>query len=160
MYLINVVGPFALIAVLIIIVVGVCLRQRRNHVLEELIKHGQVASVAAFRGTLAVAESRPDFFLRLCKDADGRRLQFQYRWLTGVGRQAVFDEVTFDCSRRSIEFTRNKKPTITSFSEFSAIRMREIAGKHASIWHVELVPYRGRRLLFLNSERGDRQTRF
>jgi hypothetical protein len=160
MNLINVVGPFALIAVIIFVVVGIYFRQGRNHVLEELIKQDQVASIATFRGTLAVEESRAGSFLRLRKDSDGRRLQFQYRWFIGVGRQAIFDEVVFDGLRRYVELTESKKHAFASFSEFSAIRMREVAGKHVSIWHVELVPNKATPLLFLTSERGDRQTSF
>lgn len=160
MNVVDVVGPFALIAGLLACLVAVYMRQGRNQVLEEIVQHGKIAPIESFRGTLAVEEDHPNFLLRLRKNSEGRRLQFLYRWVIGVGPQAVFDEVTFDGSRRSVEFNRKNKHRHEPFSEFSAVRMRETAEKHVSVWHVELVSIRGPRLLFLSSEREDRQTGF
>ena len=160
MNLFDVVGPFVLIAVLLGFLVAIYVRQGRNHVLEAMVEHGKISPIDSFRGTLAVEENRPNFFLRLRKNSEQQRLQFLYRWVIGVGRQAVFDEVTFDGTQRSVELTRKNKHRNVPFSEFSAVRMRETAGKYVSVWHVELVPLHGPRLLFLSSEREDRQTGF
>jgi hypothetical protein len=160
MNLVDVVAPFAILAVLIVAVVGIYLRQGRNEVLERLIEHGRGGSVAAFRGTLAVDESQPGIFLRLGKSPEAGGLQFQYRWLIGVGRQAIFDEVIFDGPRRQVELKKKNKHTTASFSEFSALRMRETAGKHASLWHVELLPHKGSAIPFVTSNRSDRQASF
>lgn len=62
----DIVVPFAVIAVLLIAVVAVLLRQGRNRVLEDLVANGDVGSTAGFRGTLAIRENRPGF-LRLAK---------------------------------------------------------------------------------------------
>jgi hypothetical protein len=161
MNLIDVLGPFVILVVMIAAVAGIYLRQGRNRALERLILQREGGSIAAFRGTLAVEESRPGF-PRLCKStAQARSLQFQYRWLVGNGRQAVFDEVTFDASRRLVELKRKDKHNSAPFSEFLAIRMREVSGKHAiSIWHVELVPRKGAATPFVTSDRGYRETSF
>jgi hypothetical protein len=160
MNLVNVVGPFALIAVILSCLVAVYMRQGRNQVLEEIVEHGKIGPVDSFRGTLAVEETRPNFLLRLRKNSEEQRLQFLYRWVIGVGRQAAFDEVTFDASQRSVELTRKNKHRNMPFSEFSAVRMRETAGRYASVWHVELVSLHRPRLLLLSSERENRQTGF
>jgi hypothetical protein len=160
MNLVDVVAPFAILAVLIIAVVGIYLRQGRNQILERFVEQGRGGSVAAFRGTLVVDETQPGIFLRLCKSTETGSLQFQYRWLVGVGRQAIFDEVTFDGPRRQVELKKRNKNTIASFSEFSALRMRETAGKHASLWHVELVPHKGSAIPFVTSNRSERQASF
>jgi hypothetical protein len=160
MNLVDVVGPFALIGVILGFLVAIYVRQGRNHVLEEMVEQGKISPIDSFRGTLGVEENRPNFLLRLRKNSEEQRLQFLYRWVIGVGRQASFDEVTFDGSRRSVELTRKNKHSNVPFSEFSAVRMREAAGRYVSVWHVELVSVKGRRLLFLSSAREDRQTGF
>lgn len=76
----DIVAPFAVIAVLLIAAVAELLRQGRNRVLEDLVANGNVGSAASFRGTLAIQENRPGF-LRLSKDSKARRLQFLYRWI-------------------------------------------------------------------------------
>jgi hypothetical protein len=110
---------------------------------------------------LTVEESGPSF-LRLCQSTtEARNLQFQYRWLVGKGRQALFDEVIFDASRRLVDLKRKGKSNSASFSEFAAIRMREVSGKHGiSIWHVELIPRKGTAIPFVTSDRGYRETSF
>jgi len=110
--------------------------------------------------TLGVEENRPNFFLRLVKNSKEQRLQFLYCWVIGKGRQANFDEVTFDASRRSVELARKNKRSDMPFSEFSAVRMREDARRYVSVWHVELVSSKGPRLLFLSSDCEERQTGF
>ena len=161
MNLIDVLGPFVVLMVIIFAVVGIYLRQGRNHVLEGMIVQREGGSLAAFRGTLVVEESGPGF-LRLRKStAQARSLQFQYRWLVGIGRQAIFDEVTFDATRRLVELRKSDKLKSAPFSEFSAVRVREVSGKHAiSIWHVELVPMKGTTIPFVTSDRGYRETSF
>jgi len=163
----DVVVPFAATAALLISVVVIYLRQGRNSILEDRIEKGEVGPITSFRGTLAVQESRPGFYLRLGKHPKGRRLQFLYRWVVGMGPQAMLDEVKLDASRRPVEVLRGNKQKSMPFAEFSAIRMREAAvpiGFSAlmkgSVWHVELIPVKGSRLLFLSSEREDRQRAF
>jgi hypothetical protein len=161
MNVIDVFGPFVVLVVIIFVVVVVYLRQGRNHVLEKMIAQREGGALAAFRGTLSVEESRPSF-LRLCKStAEARNLQFQYRWLVGKGRQAIFDEVTFDAPRHLVELKRKGKSNSASFSEFAAVRMREVSGKYGiSIWHVELIPRKGTAIPFVTSDRGYRETSF
>lgn len=160
MNVVDVVGPFALIAVILGFLVAIYLRQGRNHVLEEIVEHGKISPIDSFRGTLAVEENRPNLFLCLRKNSEEQHLQFLYRWVIGVGHQASFDEVTFDGSRQSIELRRKSKYSNVPFSQFSAVRMRETAGRYVSVWHVELVPVKGSHLLLLSSEREERQTGF
>jgi hypothetical protein len=160
----DVIVPFAAIAVLLFTVIVTYLRQSRNRVLEEIVERGELGSMATFRGTLAVQENRSGF-LRLTKDSKGQRLQFLYRWIIGLGRQAVVDEVTFDASLQSVELSRNNEKKSVAFSDFSAIRMREAAASHrirtqVSLWHVELIRVKGSGLLILSSERGNRQRAF
>jgi hypothetical protein len=152
--------PFVIIAFIITVTIGIYLRGGRNQVLEALVERGQVGSLLIFRGTLVVAEHRPRFFLKLRKDADAVRLQFQYRWITGVGPQAIFDEVTFDASKLSLELKRKDKITTALFSEFSAVRMRENSGKQGSLWHLELIRLQSAPLLLLSSDREERQAGF
>jgi hypothetical protein len=109
MNLIDVLGPFVVLMVVIFAVVGIYLRQGRNHVLEKMIAQREGGSLAAFRGTLVVEESGPRL-LRLRKStAQAQCLQFRYRWLVGIGRQAILDEVTFDASRRLVELRKSDK---------------------------------------------------
>lgn len=73
------------------------IRERRNGALENILARSEFGSPDTFRGTLAIAEHQPRTYLRLSKStAATGRLQFYYRWVAGKGRQAVFDEVTFD----------------------------------------------------------------
>jgi hypothetical protein len=160
MNLVDILGPFVLIALVLGLLVAVYIRQGRNHVLEEMVEHGEIGPIESFRGTLAVEENRPNFFLRLVKNSKEQRLQFLYRWVIGKGRQANFDEVTFDGSRRSVELARKNKRSDMPFSEFSAVRMREDARRYVSVWHVELISAKGPRLLFLSSDCEERQTGF
>lgn len=163
----DVVVPFASIAILVIGVIAIYFRQGRNRTLEHMIEGGGFGPITNFRGTLAVQESRPGVFLRLNKNSKGRRLQFFYRWVIGMGPQATADEVTFDASRQSVDLIRGVKKSHRPFVEFSAVRMREDAVSmrrgivmNGSLWHVELVPATGSRLLFLSSEVGNRQRVF
>jgi hypothetical protein len=114
-----------------------------------------------FRGTLVIEEYRPGSFLRLSKrTAEAQRLQLWYRWF-GIGRQAIFDEVVLDHSRRVVELKRKDKCTTAAFSDFSAIRMREVGGgRGGSLWHIELVPDTGAPRPFISSEQGDRRATF
>ena len=126
------------------------------------------ANIDDKRGTLAVRESRPGSFLRLSKDSKGGRLQFFYRWIIGVGRQATVDEVTLDAGRQSVELIKNNKQKSLPFADFAAVGMREFSaigglvggGGHTSVWHLELVPVKGSRLLLLTSESDHRQKSF
>jgi hypothetical protein len=157
------VGGLVAIAVIIVVALLWYVREGRNAALENLLLQSEFGPPEAFLGTLAVAEHQPGLSIRLCKSTrEARLLQFLYRWLVGVGRQAIFDEVTFDGSRRLVELKRKNKHTTAAFSEFLAIRMREIAGKRGStLWHVELVPLRGRAIPFVTSKmRADRKTSF
>jgi len=152
--------PLAVIAIYLSIAIPAYRRQGRNAVLEGMIGCGEVAPLVAYRGTLAITEHLPGSFLRLRKDSDAGRLQFKYRWITGVGPQAIFDEIIFDNSQRAVGLVRNGQRTSRAFAEFSAIRLRESSGEHGSIWHLELIPQRGKSLLFLTAERQERRTGF
>jgi hypothetical protein len=152
--------PLAVIAIYLSSAIPAYRRQGRNAVLEGMIGCGEVAPLAAYRGTLAITDLKPGSFLRLRKDSDAGRLQFKYRWITGVGPQAIFDEIIFDNSQRAVELVRNTQRRSRAFAEFSAIRLRESSGEHGSIWHLELIPQRGKTLLFLTSERQERRAGF
>jgi hypothetical protein len=137
------------------------LREGRNSVLEQALLQKEFGSPEAYTGALTVEQHQPGRYLRLSKSSGrARRLQFQYRWLTGVGPQANFDEVTFDASSNLVLLTKKQKQSTAPFSQFSALRMREVAGKGASLWHLELLPQNGRPLLFVTSEQGDRKMLF
>jgi hypothetical protein len=152
--------PLAVVAIFLSIAIPAYGRQGRNAVLEGMIGSGEVAPLVVYRGTLVVADHKPGYFLRLVKDSDASRLQLKYRWITGVGPQAIFDEAVFDNSHRTVELVRNNEKTSRPFSEFNAIRMRESSGEHGSLWHIELVPPRGKSLLVLTSERQERRAGF
>ena len=159
----EVLGPFALIAIIIFFALQWYVREGRNGALENILVESEFGSPAAFRGSLAVEESQPGSSLRLCKSTSAARwLQFRYRWLMGVGKQAIFDEVTFDSARCLVEMRRGNKQTTAGFSEFSAIRMREISGGRGggSLWHVEWLPHRGKAIPFVTSEIDSRKTAF
>jgi hypothetical protein len=158
----DAVGGFVVAAVLVILLVVIYLRQGRNRTLERILAESEFGSPVAFKGTLAVEEYKPGISLRLCKSTKATRiLQFKYRWL-GMGRQAIFDEVVFDRAAGAIQLKLKGKNRTASFSEFSAIRMREIAGHRGagSVWHVEVVPRNGRATPFVTSVRADRRAAF
>jgi hypothetical protein len=157
----DAIGPLVVLVVVIALVIWIYLRQGRNEVLEYLVAQTNFSPPLTFRGTLVVEEYKPGSFLRLGNRATAaRRLQWQYRWF-GVGRQAIFDEVVFDRSRTTIELNRKDKRTTANFSEFSAIRMREVGGGRGGfLWHIELVPHRGAPRPFVSSEHGDRRATF
>lgn len=154
--------PFVVIAILILLVVLWYLREGRNEALEGLLTQTEFGPATAFHGSLAVEEHQPGVFLQLGKSSsEARWLQIKYRWLVGMGRQAIFDRVKFDGSRRLVELKKKNKLTVLAFSDFSSVRMREVAGKNlVSYWHVELVPQRGRAIPFVTSRISDRQTCF
>lgn len=159
----GVVGPIILLAAIIFIAVLWYVRERRNDTLENLVMQTEFGPPESFRGTLAVEEYQSGRFLRLsASTASSRRLQFWYRWVVGMGRQPVFDEVIIDGPRGSVDLRRKNEHKTASFSEFSAIQMREVArGRDGgTLWHIELVPSNGRPLPFVTSERGDRKAMF
>jgi hypothetical protein len=160
MSLVDLAFPVAVIVIYFSIAISTHLRQGRSNSLEAQIERGEVAPVGCFRGTLVVVEHRPGLFLRLGQDADARRLQFQYLWITGVGPQAIFDSVAFDGSKGLVQLVGEKKEKTACFSQFSAMRMREKSNEHGSLWHVELIPLRGQPLLFLTSDREERRVSF
>ena len=155
-------GPIVLLIGFIAFAVWMYMREGRNEVLENLVVMTDCNSRLVFRGTLAVEEHRAGAFLRLSKSTqETRRVQLWYRWF-GVGRQAIFDEVTFDHARGVVELRRKDKRTAARLSEFSAIRMREVAQGRGStsFWHIELIPHKGRARLFVSSVIGGRQASF
>ena len=160
MNLVDLLFPLAVIAIYLSIAIPAYRRQGRNAILEGMIGCGDVAPLVAYRGTLAITDHKPGSFMRLRKDLDAGRLQFKYRWITGVGPQAIFDEIIFDNSQRTVELVRTSQRTSRAFAEFSAIRMRESSSEHGSVWNLELIPQRGRTLLFLTSERQERRAGF
>lgn len=158
----DVIAPLIVMTVIIGLLITIFVRQRRNEILENLVVQTDCNSRLAFRGTLTVEDYRPGFFLRLSRSTkEARRLQLWYRWF-GVGRQAIFDEVAFDHSRGVAELKRKDKRTTASFSDFSAIRMREVPQGRSltSFWHVELVPHKGTARPFVSSVSGGRQASF
>ncbi len=158
----EVIGPFVVLAVIIFIALLWYAREGRNGALENILVQSEFGPLVAFRGSLVVEECKPGTSLRLCKStAAARLLQFRYRWL-GVGKQAIFDEVKFDGSRCLVEMKKGNKQTTAGFSEFSAIRMREISGGRGggALWHIQLVPHGGKAIPFVTSEIADRKTAF
>lgn len=156
-------GPFAVLAAVIILAILWYLREGRHPTLEQIVAHSDFGSPATFRGTLSVEENRSGTYLRLSKSTkEARAWQFWYRWLVGAGRQANFDEVKFDATQQQIELTKKEKHLTFGFSEVSAIRMRERgAGKNGgSLWHLELIPHKGKAVPFATSASGDRKMMF
>jgi len=154
--------PFLLIAALIFLALFWFLREGRNAALENQLTRTDFGSPLDFHGTLAVEEHKPGSYVRFSKSTDeAQNLQFKYRWLVGIGPQAIFDEVTFDRSRHVAELKKKNSQTL-GFSDFKAIRMREVAGGRdsGSYWHVELIPHKGKPTPFLTSQRGDRRATF
>jgi hypothetical protein len=159
----EVIGLFVVLAVVIFFALLWYAREGRNSVLENLVVQREFEPPEGFRGTLTVQEHKPGRYLRLSKNTSAsRRLQFWYRWVIGTGRQAIFDEVTIDGSRGSVELKRKNRDMTALFSGFSALRMREVAGGRdlSAFWHIELIPREGKPLPFVTSERGDRRTMF
>ncbi len=158
----DVLGPFVALAVIVILVVLWYAREGRNPALETYLEKNEFGPPLSFHGTLAVEEFRPSARLRLCKSTkEARYSQIWYR-LVGVGRQARFDEVTFDGSTMAVQLKKKNKDSVVNFSSLSAIRMREVAGGRGggSYWHVELVPQKGRPTPFITSQPGDRKGTF
>ena len=160
---VEVAGPFAVLALIILLAALWYAREGRNSVLEHTVKAGAFRSPVDFRGSLVVEHSQPGSYLRLCTSTPAAsRLHFLYRWIIGWGRQAKFDEVIFDGGKGLVELkTRNRQRT-ARFSEFMAIRMREVAGGRSagSVWHVELISHKGKATPFVTSEWGDRRMTF
>jgi hypothetical protein len=159
----EVIGPFVVLALIILFALLWYAREGRSSALESILVESEFGSPAAFLGSLVVEESQPGSSLRLRKSTTAARwLQFQYRWLMGVGKQATFDEVAFDRSRCLVTMKKGSKQTTAGFSEFSAIRMREISGGRGagSLWHVELLPHGGKAIPFVTSGIDDRKTAF
>src|SRR5712692_1245391 len=103
----EVIGPFVVLAVIIFFAILWYVREGRNGALEHILAQSEFGSPGAFRGTLAIAEHQPGIYLRLSKSSGATsHLQFYYRWVAGKGRQAVFDEVTFDGFRRLVDLKR------------------------------------------------------
>jgi hypothetical protein len=102
----------AVAAVIAILAVLWHVREGRNKALEDILAQSEIVSPGRFRGSLSVAEHQPQTYLRLSNGSSmTRRLQFYYRWVMGKGRQAVFDEVTFDGFRHLVELKRKDKYT-------------------------------------------------
>lgn len=163
MYPIVVIAVSAGLAALLFVTVLQFLRDGRNGALEDAILREQFGSPSAFEGTLSVTQSEPGHLLHLSKITRSNRwLQIRYRWLAGLGSQAIFDEVVFDGPRGVVVLKERKKQTERRFSEFSAIRIREGSGGRGggSFWHVELIPQSGRPLPFVTSRVADRKWGF
>lgn len=159
----NAVGLLVLATLIIYFTIQMYIRGGRNDALEWIILNNELELPTVLHGTLTVEEHKPGIFLRFSEStAEARRLQFQYRWLQGIGRQAIFDEVVFDRSQNVVQFSKNGKIKTYNLREFSAIRMREVSGGRSllSVWHIELVPNRGQPIPFLTSTLGDRKTGF
>jgi len=155
-------GPFVVIAVMIVLLIAIFVRQRRHAVLEEIVANDNLGPPEAFRGTLVVEENRPGSYLRLRNSTRAARAwHFWYRWVAGTGPQANVDDVTFDASQRQIELAKKERHTTFRFSEITAIRLRERgARKSGSAWYIELIPREGKAVPFATSAVGDRQTMF
>ncbi len=154
-------GLFA-VAVIVILAVLWHRREGRNGALEDMVARSEYGALDKFHGTLSMAEHQPGIYLRLWKYTPAnRRVQFYYRWIVGKGQQAVFDEVIFDGLRQVVELRRKDKQKDVAFAEFAALRMREVAtGRGGSLWHIELLPRKGRAIPFVTSVISDRRTTF
>ena len=156
------IAGLAAAVLLLILVIVASLRECRNSALENFVVENELPLPAVFHGTLAIEQHSPGSYLRLrMSTTPARRLQFRYRWLEGIGPQAIYDEVAFDRPQATVALRRKDKARIANFQEFSAIRLREVAGRSlVSLWHLELVPRKGRPEPFISSARGDRQAMF
>lgn len=160
--LIDPIWPFVVLVIVIFFAVLWYIREGRNSALETQLMRGEFGSPLDFHGTLVIVEHRPGSYVRFSKSTkEARQRQFEYRWLVGLGRQATFDEVTFDRSRQVVELKRKSSRSL-SFLDFQAIRMREVARSrgNGSYWHVELIPKKGEAIPFLTSQSGDRKATF
>jgi hypothetical protein len=155
-------GPFVVIAVMIVLLIAIFVRQGRHAVLEEIVANDDLGPPEAFRGTLVVEENRPGGYLRLRNSTRAARAwHFWYRWIAGTGPQANFSDVTFDASLQQVELTKKEKSTTFRFSEMAAIRLRErSAGKSGSMWYLEFIPHEGKAMPLAASAIGNRQTMF
>lgn len=158
----DAIAPFLVMVVIMILAILWYLREGRNSALEIRLLRNHLGSPLDFQGTLAVADHRSGSYIRLSKSTkEARRLQFTYRWLVGIGRKAIFDEVVFDRSQQVVQLKKRSSQSF-EFSDFRAIRMREVAGGRGggSIWHVELILQKGKPIPFLTSRTGERRTTF
>jgi hypothetical protein len=158
----DAVGGLVVAGAIAILLLVVFLRQGRNAALEQVVAQRESRAPIGFMGTLAVEEYKPGVLLRLAKSTkDARNLQLRYR-LLGVGRQATFDQVSFDRYASVVRLKKKGKETSASFLQYSAIRMREtFTGRGGvSTWQVELVPRAGRATPFVTSASGFRQASF
>jgi hypothetical protein len=156
-------GPLIILIVFVVLVILWYVREGRNPVLEQMLTLKNFGPPEAFRGNLIVEEHRPSAYLRLGKSTrESRWLHFKYRWLMGQGRQAVFNEVTFDRSTGIIDLQKNDSRQTLPFSAFVAIRMRETAASrsHVSVWHIDLIPQNGRVIPIVTSVHGYREAVF
>jgi len=156
-------GPLIILIVFIALVIFWYMREGRNAVLEQILTLKDFGPPDAFRGSLIVEEHRPGAYLRLGKSTlESRWLHFKYRWLAGLGRQPVFNEVTFDRSTGIVELKKNNSPQTSPFSAFVAIRMRETAAgrSNVSVWHIDLIPENGRAIPIVTSVHGYREAVF
>ena len=156
-------APFAVMAGMIYFLIAALVRSGRSRVLEESVALDNFGPPTRFRGTLTVEEDRTGNYLRLAgASKQNRRLRFYYRWVVGIGPQAIFDEVIFDRGRSSVEMKTKDKIRSLAFLELSAIRMRERAGGRSggSIWHLELVSRNGKVIPFASSDWDDRKSGF
>jgi hypothetical protein len=160
--LMNVVLPFGVIALLILVVVLWFVREGRNEVLEQIVAKSDFGAPEAFRGSMVVQEYRPGKFLRLSKSTTSARFwHFYYRWIVGIGRQAKFEDVLFDAPRNVVELRKRNECITINFSEIAAIRAREVARRgFISIWHLELMPREGRPIPIAATKMGDRSMMF
>lgn len=152
-----------ILAVMVALIVLWIVREGRNGVLERILVEKDFGNPEGFRGSLVVEEYRRGNYLRISARAPNARwLRFKYRWLVGMGPQAILDEVTFDRSTATVTTNRKNRCQVLLFSALSAVRMRERAAGRtlASLWHVELIPLRGRPILIATSLQGDRVATF
>jgi hypothetical protein len=157
----GVLGLTAAVGIAVLAVVW-RLRERRNSVLEEIVAQSAPGLLDKFRGTLSVARYEPREYLQLATAApESRRLQIYYRWIVGKGREAVFDEVTFDAPRKTVLIKRGDRCSEKNFVEFAGIGLREVATSRGnSRWHIELIPRKGRAVPFVSSVSGSRSLEF
>jgi hypothetical protein len=148
----------------LVAIVGLWLvREGRNEVLEQILVEKDFGNPEGFRGSLVVEEYRRGNYLRIAAHTPNARwLRFKYHWLVGMGRQAVFDEVTFDRSTATVTMKRKNHCEKMPFSDLSAVRMSERAAGRSlvSLWHVELIPRKGRPIPIATSLHGDRAAVF
>lgn len=154
-------GPLLVMAAIIAAVILVFVRGGRNQALEDSLAHDEFGPATAFRGTLLVEENRRGEFLSMARQtAEARWLQFWYRWIVGSGPPAVFDQVTFDGARRTLEMKKKDHVTELSFSECAAVRMKERAGRGVSLWNLDVLKSDGKAIPLVASVLGERKSSF